>query len=95
MLLERKEIYVQMSESQKEFFNGCTEWMFNQMENMNKSVIYEILQSYADVRKRDKSQNRDSNRRYFMNSLPETDFPKICKVLAKLKDDYAWVDEFM
>lgn len=95
MLLERKEIYVQMTEQQKEFFNSCTEWMFNQMENMNKAAIYEILQSYADVRKRDKAQGRDSNRRYFMDSLPDTDFPKICKVLAKLKDDYDWVKEFM
>lgn len=95
MLLERKEIYVQMTDQQKEFFNGCTEWMFNQMESMNKAAIYEILQSYADVRKRDKAQGRDSNRRYFMNSLPDTDFPKICKVLTKLKSDYEWVNEFM
>lgn len=95
MLLERKEIYVQMTDQQKEFFNGCTEWMFNQMENMNKAVIYEILQSYADVRKRDKAQGRDSNRRYFMSSLPDTDFPKICKVLAKLEDESEWVKEFM
>lgn len=95
MLLERKEIYVQMTDQQKEFFNSCTEWMFNQMESMNKAVIYEILQSYADVRKRDKAQGRDSNRRYFMSSLPDTDFPKICKVLAKLEDESEWVKEFM
>lgn len=95
LLLERKEDYIKLSEKQKEFFNKVTDWCFNTMEEMEKEEIREILKTYFNVRKRDKANGNDSNRRFFLGSLPESDFPKTYKVLQKIKDADSSIEEFL
>jgi hypothetical protein len=54
------------------------------MEGMSKSEIREILENYIRVRRRDDGQGKDSNRRYYLSSLPESDYPKIVKCVNEL-----------
>ena len=95
LLLERKSEFVNMDDKQKEFFNKVTDWSFNCMEEMEKTEIRQILESYFNARKRDKKNNKDSNRRFFLGSLPENEFPNITKVLAKMKNDDSTIEEFL
>ena len=85
-LLERKEKITNFTDTQKKLFNDITEYCFTTLEDMKKDEIYTILKSYTDVRKRDESQNKDTNRRYYISSLPESDYPKILKVVNKICD---------
>lgn len=95
LLLEKKEMYVGFTDQQKKFFNDITSWCFNQMEDMNKETIRAIIQNYCDARKKDKDKSMDSNRRFFLSSLPESDFPNIVKVLKKMQDEDASIKEFL
>ena len=95
LLLERKSEFVNLDDKQKEFFNTVTDWAFNRMEEMEKTEIRQILTSYFEARKRDKKNNKDSNRRFFLGSLPENEFPNITKVLAKMKDSDSSIEEFL
>lgn len=83
-LLERKEKIANFTDSQKKLFNDITEYCFSTMEEMKKDEIYDILKSYTDVRKRDESQGKDTNRRYYISSLPESDYPRILKTVERL-----------
>ena len=83
-LLERKEKIATFSEGQKKLFNDITEYCFKKMENMSKDDIGSILKAYVENRQRDDKANRDTNRRYYISSLPENDFPKILKVVERM-----------
>lgn len=83
-LLERKEKIGNFNETQKKLFNDITEYAFKTMEDMKKDDILAIMKAYVSSRKRDESQNKDSNRRYYISSLPESDYPKILKVVEKM-----------
>ncbi len=83
-LLERKEKIVNFTDGQKKLFNDITEFCFKELEDMKKDDIYKVLKYYTDVRKRDESQNKDTNRRYYISSLPESDYPKIIKVVERI-----------
>lgn len=85
-LLERKEKIANFTDTQKKLFNDITEYCFSTMEEMKKDEIYDILKSYTDVRKRDESQGKDTNRRYYISSLPESDYPRILKAVDRLCD---------
>lgn len=85
-LLERKEKIANFTDTQKKLFNDITEYCFSTMEDMKKDEIYDILKSYTDVRKRDESQGKDTNRRYYISSLPESDYPRILKAVDRLCD---------
>ena len=96
LLLEKKSDYVNMDDKQKEFFNKVTTWIFNTMENdLDKVETREILLAYFKARKDDKKLNRDSNRRYFLGSLPEDEFPKTTAVINKLKNSDSSIEEFL
>jgi len=95
LLLERKSEFVNMDDKQKEFFNKVTDWVFNTLEEMEKVDIRQILISYFNARKKDKTNNKDSNRRFFLGSLPESDFPNITKVITKIKDSDSSIEEFL
>lgn len=86
-LLERKEKISSFNDSQKQLFNNITEYCFKTMEEMEKDEIQSILKAYCDARKRDESQSKDTNRRYYISSLPESDYPKILKVVTKMTND--------
>lgn len=95
LLLERKSDFVNLDEKQKEFFYKVSDWVFNTMEEMDKVEIREILLAYFKARKRDKGMNKDSNRRFFLGTLPENDFPNITKVITKIKDSDSSIEEFL
>lgn len=82
-LLERKDKFASFTESQQKFFISINEWLFNLMEEMDRSTIEAIIKQYVEIRKRDESQNRDSTRRYCLKSLPEDEYPKTRKVVNK------------
>lgn len=85
-LLERKEKIVNFTDTQKRLFNDITEWCFTSMEDMKSKDIQRILQAYVDSRKKDEAQNKDTNRRYYISSLPSTDYPNIINVVTKMCD---------
>lgn len=85
-LLERKEKISSFNDTQKKLFNDITEYCFKTMEDMKKDDISAILKAYTDTRKKDESQNKDTNRRYYIASLPESDYPKILKAVEKIVD---------
>lgn len=95
LLLERKSEFVDLDDKQKAFFNKVTEWCLNTMNDLEKEEIREIFKTYFNTRKRDKSQNKDSNRRYFLSSIPADEFPEVVKVLNKMKDADSTIEEFM
>ena len=83
-LLERKEKITNFNDGQKKLFNDITEYCFKTMEEMKKDDITAILKAYTDSRKKDEAQNKDSNRRYYISSLPESDYPRILKTIEKM-----------
>ncbi len=83
-LLERKDKFASFTEAQQKFFISINEWLFNLMEEMNRSTIETIIKQYVETRKRDESQNRDSARRYFLKSLPDDEYPNTKKVINKM-----------
>lgn len=85
-LLERKEKIANFTDTQKKLFNDITEYTFTTLEEQSKDTIFEVLKAYISVRKRDESQNKDTNRRYYISSLPESDYPKILKTVKRFCD---------
>lgn len=93
-LLERKDKFVNFNENQQKFFISINEWLFNVMEEMDRSSIEAILNNYIETRKRDESQGRDGNRRYFIKSLPENEYPRITKVIKHLLETKPEVEKY-
>lgn len=85
-LQERKEKVQKFNEKQKSFFNDVTTWVFEELEDMDSSTIRSILENYIKTRRQDDMAGKDGNRRYFLSSLPEDDFPNICKIVEQLKN---------
>lgn len=85
-LLERKEKISSFNEGQRDAFNSITEYTFKTLEDMKRDEINAILKAYATSRKRDESQNKDTNRRFYISTLPESDYPKILKEVEKICD---------
>lgn len=86
-LLERKEKIGTMNDSQKKLFNDITEYCFKTLEDMKKANITAVLKAYVSTRAKDEAAGRDTNRRYYISSLPETDYPKILKAVEKLIEE--------
>lgn len=95
-LLERKEKFGQLNDSQKAFYLEVTNWIFDTMENqLSKEQLNEIIRVYINARKRDDSKGTDTNRRYQLSSLVETDFPKITSVVKKFISNDAGVAKYL
>lgn len=83
-LLERKDKFANFNDNQQKFFISINEWIFTMMEEMDRSRIEAILKQYVEQRKRDESQNRDGNRRYFIKSLPEDEYKNVTTVVKHM-----------
>lgn len=83
-LRERKRFLEDFTEDQKKVFNKLNEWIFDNLEDEDKEVIKEIIESYVRDRKEDDKRGRDENRRYFLSSIPETEYKKISKTVQKV-----------
>lgn len=84
-LQERKDKIKTFTETQKKLFNDMTEWTLNTLEDMRDDDIQDILENYIKVRKRDAAANKDCNRRYYISSLPQSMYPRIVKVVGRIK----------
>ena len=95
-LLERKEKFGQLNDSQKAFYLEVTNWIFDTMENkLSKEQLNEIIRIYVNARKRDDSRNTDTNRRYQLSSLVEADYPKITSVVKRYLTNNADAQKYL
>lgn len=83
-LRERKRFLEDFTEDQKRIFNKLNEWIFEVLEEEDKDVIKEVIEAYVQDRKNDDKRGRDENRRYFLSSIPETEYKKIAKTVQKV-----------
>ena len=95
LLLERNEIKADFNDNQIKCFNSITTWCFNTMEDFDKDTIKDILTVYIKERKKDASNNRDSNRRFFISSLPATEYKEIHKVMEKMLEVDPSIKEYL
>ena len=93
-LLERRSKFNNFNENQQKLFIAINEWMLNQLEEMNRTDLESVLKLYTDLRKRDASQNRDEDRRYFVKSVPEDEFPNLKKVINHMIDSNGDIEKF-
>jgi hypothetical protein len=84
-LQERKEKTKGFNDIQMKFFVDVNEWIFDTMEDMSDSEIRSILNNYIRIRKKDAAAGKDGNRRYFLSSLPESDYPTVSRIIMDLK----------
>lgn len=76
-LLERKEKFSKLTDTQRKLYLAITNWCFDYMATAKEKNLSIIIESYIASRKRDDSHGKDSNRRYSFTSLPESDYPRI------------------
>lgn len=93
-LLERKDKFASFNENQQKFFIQINGWIFDVMEDMERNQVESILNTYVDTRKRDESNGRDGNRRYFLKSLPESDYPRVRKVIDRMLESDSSVEKY-
>lgn len=93
-LLERKDKFASFNENQQKFFIQINGWIFDLMEDMERNQVESILNTYVDTRKRDESNGRDGNRRYFLKSLPESDYPRVRKVIDRMLESDSSVEKY-
>lgn len=86
-LLERKEKINSFNDKQKDLFTQMTQYCLQELENLKKDDIRQIIENYIKARKRDDSQNKDAPRRFALGQLPEKEYPKIAKVVDRIKDN--------
>lgn len=87
-LLERKEKFLKLTDSQKTLYLEISNWCFKVMEkDLNKDEVESIVKTYVAGRRKDESQGKDSNRRYALASLSADDYPRISKVITKMIAD--------
>ena len=83
-LLERKEKFGYLTDSQKQFYVAITSWCFDTLENLPKEDIENVLNKFVEARKRDEANGKDANRRYALASLSESEYPRIVKTINKM-----------
>ena len=94
-LQERKEKTKGFNDNQMKFFVDVNEWIFDQMEDMDDSDIRRIIEKYVAARKRDAMNGNDSNRRYFLTSLPSEDYPNVCRIITEIKNKNAEAEKYL
>ena len=83
-MLERKERYNSLNKTQQEVYDQLTTWAFSKLETYDKETITAALRLYYNWRKDDAANNRDSQRRYYVSSLPENEYPKTVACMNKI-----------
>ena len=95
-LLERKEKFLKLTDSQKTLYLEISNWCFKVMEkDLNKDEVETIVKTYITARKKDESQGKDSNRRYALASLSVDDYPRISKVIRKMIADDESIKKYL
>lgn len=94
-LLEKKEVFGNLDDAQKEFYLGITAWIFDTLEKMKIDEIENIIGWYLKSRSEDDARNIDSNRRFYLGNLSELDYPRIVKVLKRLEENNPSIKKYM
>lgn len=84
-LQERKDKTKGFNDNQMKFFVDTNEWIFDTMEDMDDNEIRSIINNYVRIRKKDAANGKDGNRRYFLSSLPEEDYPTVSRIIKDIK----------
>lgn len=91
-LLERKEKFGRLNDSQKSLYLKITNWCFDTMEHkLKKAELDSVLTAYINGRIKDDKRGHDSNRRYTLSSLSPAEYERIANAvkLKASKDDNA------
>lgn len=83
-LLERKEKFMKLTDSQKELYLAISNWCFSTMNKLKKDELESVLKTYVAGRKKDDEAGRDGNRRYVLSSLSEDEYPNIHAMVSKM-----------
>ena len=94
-LQERKEKFKGFNDVQMKFVVETNEWIFDQLEDMDDHEIKQIIENYIRVRSKDAAQGKDGNRRYFLSSLPESDYPNITRVIKMIKNNNPDAEKYL
>lgn len=95
-LLERKEKFGTLTDAQKTLYLDISNWVFNTMEKeFSKEQVTQVIDTYIKSRRHDESQNRDGNRRYALNTLSETDYPRIASLIKKMIANDASIEKYL
>ena len=95
-LLERKEKFSRLTDSQKTLYLAITNWCFNTMEKkLKKAEVAEVLRVYIRNRSRDDKNGKDSNRRYSLSSLSEEEYPRIATIVKRMIADDESVKKYL
>ena len=94
-LQERKEKTKSFNDVQMKFFVDTNEWIFDQLEEMDDHDIRNIIENYIRIREKDAAQGKDGNRRYFLSSLPESDYPNVTRVIKSIKNNKPEAEKYL
>lgn len=83
-LLERKDRFTRLTDSQKELYLAISTWCFKTLNGMSKNDIKDVIEAYASMRKRDAEQQKDSNRRYALASLSVNEYENLAKMIGRI-----------
>ena len=94
-LQEKKDKTKNFNEKQNALWTQITKWVFEELEDMDGKEIRDILTNYIKLRKKDAASGKDGNRRFYISSLPEDDYPNITKVLKQIKNSDSDAEKYL
>lgn len=87
ILLEKKEYIAKYSEPQIAVWNLFTRFALETIEAQEKDHIKELIKYFTSRRRSDENRQNDAARRISLIGLPEEEYPRICKIVNKIKDE--------
>ena len=94
LLLERKNKFNSFNENQQKLFVNINKWIFDLLEICTDSFRMDCFTEYCKIRKKDLDANNDGDRRYFLKSLPEAEYPKTAATIKKFIEKNADYEQF-
>ena len=94
-LQEKKDKVKSFNEKQNALWSQITKWVFEELEDMDEKVIRDILKNYISLRKKDAANGRDGNRRFYLSSLPQDDYPRITKIINQIKNSDSEAEKYL
>lgn len=88
ILLEKKAIIADFTETQKSLYNQITRWALTTLEKIgSREKIEDTLRTYIRIRRNDERKHRDGNRRIYLSTISADDYPKIASVVKILSEN--------
>lgn len=89
LLMERKTVTQNFSNTQFAVYNRISEWVLKMLNKMDPKDIHKILSSYVNRRHEDFKRGKDSNRRmYLRSSVAQGIYPTLYDVIQDMMEDY-------